>query len=185
MFGARNGSTHPAKRTPSASRLTSPLHDGNTHLLRRRQSSESISSAGSGGATIKPSNTHPHLLQQPEQPHHAMATKTSGIHSHAPVANKELNIQVVVRIRNRNEREVKENSPVAVQSQNKEILVPSTLGDRAPSKTYSFDRVFMYSDQECIYNEVVTPILEEVLMGYNCTIFAYGQTGTGKTFTME
>ncbi len=29
------------------------------------------------------------------------------------------------------------------------------------------------------------PIVEEVLEGYNCTIFAYGQTGTGKTFTME
>ncbi|KAF9185457.1 kinesin motor protein cin8 [Haplosporangium sp. Z 11] len=105
--------------------------------------------------------------------------------NNASTMNKELNIQVVVRIRGRNEREVRENSPVAVQAQNKEILVPSTLGDRAPSKTYSFDRVFMYSDQECIYNEVVTPILEEVLMGYNCTIFAYGQTGTGKTFTME
>ena len=29
------------------------------------------------------------------------------------------------------------------------------------------------------------PIVEEVLEGYNCTIFAYGQTGTGKTYTME
>ncbi|KAB0367785.1 hypothetical protein FD755_021109, partial [Muntiacus reevesi] len=32
---------------------------------------------------------------------------------------------------------------------------------------------------------VVCPILDEVIMGYKCTIFAYGQTGTGKTFTME
>lgn len=29
------------------------------------------------------------------------------------------------------------------------------------------------------------PIVEQVLDGYNCTIFAYGQTGTGKTYTME
>lgn len=43
----------------------------------------------------------------------------------------------------------------------------------------------MYADQESIYHDVVTPILDEVLMGYNCTIFAYGQTGTGKTYTME
>ena len=28
-------------------------------------------------------------------------------------------------------------------------------------------------------------MLDEVLAGYNCTVFAYGQTGTGKTFTME
>jgi hypothetical protein len=32
---------------------------------------------------------------------------------------------------------------------------------------------------------VVHPIISEVLAGYNCTVFAYGQTGTGKTFTME
>ena len=34
-----------------------------------------------------------------------------------------------------------------------------------------------------MYN-VVKPRLDDVLFGYNCTIFAYGQTGTGKTHTM-
>lgn len=32
---------------------------------------------------------------------------------------------------------------------------------------------------------MVYPLIKEVLDGYNCTVFAYGQTGTGKTFTME
>ena len=32
---------------------------------------------------------------------------------------------------------------------------------------------------------VAASTVEEVLQGYNCTIFAYGQTGTGKTHTME
>lgn len=36
-----------------------------------------------------------------------------------------------------------------------------------------------------VYQAVVGPVLEEVFRGYNCTIFAYGQTGTGKTHTME
>lgn len=36
-----------------------------------------------------------------------------------------------------------------------------------------------------VYNRVARPIVENVLEGYNGTIFAYGQTGTGKTFTME
>jgi kinesin family member 11 len=56
------------------------------------------------------------------------------------------------------------------------VIPPST-------KTYPFDRVFGFaSDQSLIYNEVVAPMLEQVLMGYNCTLFAYGQTGTGKTY---
>lgn len=36
-----------------------------------------------------------------------------------------------------------------------------------------------------IFNQTARPILESVMQGYNGTIFAYGQTGTGKTFTME
>lgn len=40
------------------------------------------------------------------------------------------------------------------------------------------------STQQQVYDTVVTPIVAEVLSGYNCSILAYGQTGTGKTFTM-
>jgi kinesin family protein 11 len=32
-----------------------------------------------------------------------------------------------------------------------------------------------------VFEEVAESMLDEVLAGYNCTIFAYGQTGTGKT----
>ena len=32
-----------------------------------------------------------------------------------------------------------------------------------------------------MYDSVVRPVVDEVLQGYNCTVFAYGQTGTGKT----
>jgi hypothetical protein len=39
--------------------------------------------------------------------------------------------------------------------------------------------------QEIVYNSTALPIVESVLEGYNGTIFAYGQTGTGKTHTME
>lgn len=41
------------------------------------------------------------------------------------------------------------------------------------------------SKQERVYKQAIVPIVQEVLDGFNCTIFAYGQTGTGKTFTME
>ena len=51
-----------------------------------------------------------------------------------------------------------------------------------PGRSYSFDNVFgEQADQAMLYGDVVQPILDEVLLGYNCTIFAYGQTGTGKT----
>lgn len=54
---------------------------------------------------------------------------------------------------------------------------------------YSFcnrNQVFGPSaQQKDLYEQAVVPIVNEVLEGFNCTIFAYGQTGTGKTYTME
>lgn len=60
----------------------------------------------------------------------------------------------------------------------------SVLGVTTPAatKTYPFDAVYGFAaDQRMIYDEVVAPMVQEVLEGYNCTLFAYGQTGTGKT----
>uniref|UniRef100_A0A669EQN1 Kinesin-like protein n=1 Tax=Oreochromis niloticus TaxID=8128 RepID=A0A669EQN1_ORENI len=69
----------------------------------------------------------------------------------------------------------------------KEVMVRTGgMNDKASRKTYTFDMVFGPSAKQIeVYRSVVCPILDEVIMGYNCTVFAYGQTGTGKTFTME
>ncbi|GAA5985308.1 hypothetical protein JCM10908_002615 [Rhodotorula pacifica] len=61
------------------------------------------------------------------------------------------------------------------------------FGDRLPEGSKE-PRGTVYgpeADQGMLYNDVAKPILQQVLQGYNCTIFAYGQTGTGKTYTME
>ena len=55
-----------------------------------------------------------------------------------------------------------------------------------PPKTYTFDHTFgVDSTQKQVYQDVAHPIIENVLEGYNGTIFAYGQSGTGKTHSME
>ncbi|KAL2270809.1 hypothetical protein VTJ83DRAFT_180 [Remersonia thermophila] len=98
------------------------------------------------------------------------------------------NITVVVRCRGRNEREVKENSAVVVRTEaTKGTTIELSMGPNAVSnKTYTFDRVFSQAaDQKMVFDEAVRPVLDEMLAGYNCTIFAYGQTGTGKTYTMS
>ncbi|KAJ3646784.1 hypothetical protein Zmor_024356 [Zophobas morio] len=52
-------------------------------------------------------------------------------------------------------------------------------------KNYTFDRVFdKTASQEEVYEIVVSPLIRYVLSGYTCSVFAYGQTGTGKTYTM-
>ncbi|KAG8135438.1 hypothetical protein E2320_008462 [Naja naja] len=103
--------------------------------------------------------------------------------------DKGKNIQVVVRCRpfNVSERKVNSYSVVECDHGRKEVIVRTGgMADKTSRKTYTFDMVFgAQAKQIDVYRTVVCPILDEVLMGYNCTVFAYGQTGTGKTFTME
>ncbi|XP_037745045.1 kinesin-like protein KIF21A isoform X12 [Chelonia mydas] len=52
-------------------------------------------------------------------------------------------------------------------------------------KAFTFDYVFnIDSQQEEIYDQCVEKLIEGCFEGYNATVFAYGQTGAGKTYTM-
>lgn len=91
------------------------------------------------------------------------------------------NVQVAVRCRPLNDREKAAGRPTIVQSKanTNEIAV-------VKRKTYTFDKVYgQYSTQKDVFRASVKPAVDEALAGYNCTVFAYGQTGTGKTHTMQ
>ncbi|CAB1421305.1 unnamed protein product [Pleuronectes platessa] len=68
-------------------------------------------------------------------------------------------------------------------------FIPKFPGDETvviASKPYAFDRVMgSNTTQEQVYNACAQKIVKDVLDGYNGTIFAYGQTSSGKTHTME
>ncbi|XP_029004955.1 kinesin-1 heavy chain-like isoform X3 [Betta splendens] len=73
---------------------------------------------------------------------------------------------------------------------NRSICVPVALTRpaclRPQGKPYYFDRVFQSNTTQVqFYNAVAQKIVRDVLEGYNGTIFAYGQTSSGKTHTME
>ena len=55
-----------------------------------------------------------------------------------------------------------------------------------PPKQFTFDSVYDHTNtQREIYEETALPIVRAAMEGYNGTVFCYGQTGTGKTHTME
>ncbi|XP_078069140.1 kinesin-like protein KIF3B isoform X1 [Mustelus asterias] len=65
------------------------------------------------------------------------------------------------------------------------IQNPKTIPTEVP-KTFTFDAVYdSSSKQSDLYDETVRPLVDSVLQGFNGTVFAYGQTGTGKTYTMQ
>ncbi|CAI4038408.1 hypothetical protein SMKI_05G0170 [Saccharomyces mikatae IFO 1815] len=109
------------------------------------------------------------------------------------VHNEELNITVAVRCRGRNEREISMKSSVVVNvpdiTGSKEISI-NTTGDtgitaQMNAKRYTVDKVFgPGASQDLIFDEVASPLFQDFIKGYNCTVLVYGMTSTGKTYTM-
>ncbi|KAH9087551.1 hypothetical protein Ae201684P_000953 [Aphanomyces euteiches] len=92
----------------------------------------------------------------------------------------EKNVQVAVRVRPMNEKEKALQRAGVVSAQ------PKTHQITVKKKTYTFDRVFgQYATQKDVFKGVVQSAVDEALSGFNCTVFAYGQTGTGKTHTIQ
>ncbi|GLT94955.1 hypothetical protein SLE2022_126640 [Rubroshorea leprosula] len=95
------------------------------------------------------------------------------------------NIRVFCRCRPINQVEVTNGCTSVVEfdpSQENELHIISSDSSK---KQFKFDHVFGPQDgQEAVFAQT-KPIVTSVLDGYNICIFAYGQTGTGKTFTME
>ncbi|XP_026852215.2 kinesin-1 heavy chain-like isoform X1 [Electrophorus electricus] len=91
----------------------------------------------------------------------------------------ECSIKVMCRFRPLNAAEVDRGDRYIPKFQAEETVV---IG----GKPYVFDRVFQSNTtQEQVYNACAQRIVKDVLEGYNGTIFAYGQTSSGKTHTME
>ncbi|CAN4100917.1 unnamed protein product [Withania somnifera] len=102
--------------------------------------------------------------------------------------DKGVNVQVIVRCRPLSEDEMKLNTPAVIScnERRREISAMQNIANKQIDKTFVFDKVFgPTSKQKDLYDSAICPIVFEVLEGYNCTVFAYGQTGTGKTYTME
>ncbi|PHU00098.1 Armadillo repeat-containing kinesin-like protein 1 [Capsicum chinense] len=94
-------------------------------------------------------------------------------------------VRVTIRVRPRNAEELSDADYadcVEVQPELKKLKLRKNNWN---SEFYKFDEVFAESaSQKRIYETVAKPVVESVLNGYNGTVMAYGQTGTGKTYTL-
>lgn len=100
----------------------------------------------------------------------------------------EVNIQVLLRCRPLSDEEQKCNVPkvITCNEHKREVTILQNVANKQVDKLFTFDKVFgPKAQQRSIYDQAIFPIVNEVLEGFNCTVFAYGQTGTGKTYTME
>ncbi|XP_037086992.1 kinesin-like protein KIF16B [Pollicipes pollicipes] len=105
-------------------------------------------------------------------------------------------VRVAVRVRPLSSRERREGAKIIVNGDDRnvtiqDIRVPEHPGcdHRARYKHFRLDECFFSdgeraSQQEQVYASLGRPLLDDVLAGYNGCLLAYGQSGSGKTYTM-
>jgi kinesin family protein 3/17 len=98
-------------------------------------------------------------------------------------------VRVVVRCRPLNAKETADGRSRIVDMDTRQgqiRLHNKADAGKEPPKAFTFDAVFDWeSTQREVYEYTAAGIVNSTLEGYNGTVFAYGQTGTGKTHTME
>ena len=99
-----------------------------------------------------------------------------------------MRVRVIVRVRPLSSKEKDQGREQIVHVDRKESAIrvrnPDADSREAP-RSFTFDNVNGGgAEQKTIYDETAAPIVEAALQGYNGTIFAYGQTGAGKTHTL-
>ncbi|KAE8304049.1 Kinesin-16 [Giardia duodenalis] len=104
------------------------------------------------------------------------------------------NFSVCVRVRPLIEREIRarEEEVIQISDESKVItilepMISSTVDTAAYARhSFTFNQVFGPNvSQAQVYNQQCKQIIDSVFRGFNATILAYGQTGTGKSFTIS
>ncbi|KAF1956971.1 kinesin-domain-containing protein [Byssothecium circinans] len=91
-------------------------------------------------------------------------------------------IKVVARFRPQNKVEIASGGEPIVEFKDDDTC---TIQSKEASGSFTFDRVFdMTSRQNDVFDYSIRPTVDDILNGYNGTVFAYGQTGAGKSYTM-
>ncbi|XP_072222330.1 kinesin-like protein KIF1B isoform X6 [Leuresthes tenuis] len=102
-------------------------------------------------------------------------------------------VKVAVRVRPFNSRETSKDSKCIIQMQGNTTTILNPKAPKEPAKTFSFDYSYWshttpedpsFASQNRVFNDIGKEMLEHAFEGYNVCIFAYGQTGAGKSYTM-
>ncbi|XP_058498551.1 kinesin-like protein KIF1B isoform X12 [Solea solea] len=102
-------------------------------------------------------------------------------------------VKVAVRVRPFNSREMSKDSKCIIQMQGNTTTILNPKAPKEPAKTFSFDYSYWshttpedssFASQNRVFNDIGKEMLQHAFEGYNVCIFAYGQTGAGKSYTM-
>jgi len=96
------------------------------------------------------------------------------------------NVRVVCRFRPLNSKEIAQGEGVIFSVPDEERMTVTLNGQEYGKHSFTFDKVFDGTcTQKEVYEYAAKPVVEDIMKGYNGTIFVYGQTSSGKTHTMQ
>ncbi|KAI9353703.1 P-loop containing nucleoside triphosphate hydrolase protein [Obelidium mucronatum] len=180
--------------------------DNKNHQSQKKYASESL-------PLSRP--TTPGLSKLAQQTQHVRSVSASSekttsssvatVYASTPLSYDQQSIKVAVRLRNTNdsggktcsnsrpatpnitsENNNNQSPPICMNLSGNNKIDICDPKNESSTKAFHFDTVFkMDASQEDVYNTAVDPLIRKCLEGYNGCIFAYGQTASGKTHTMQ
>ncbi|XP_051875011.1 kinesin-like protein KIF1A isoform X25 [Pristis pectinata] len=102
-------------------------------------------------------------------------------------------VKVAVRVRPFNSREISRESKCIIQMSGNTTTIVNPKQPKEAPKSFNFDYSYWshttpadinYASQQQVYRDIGEEMLQHAFEGYNVCIFAYGQTGAGKSYTM-
>ncbi|KAG0047913.1 hypothetical protein BGZ83_007109 [Gryganskiella cystojenkinii] len=200
--GPRSPSKQQQQQIPKPASSSSSAFNASSLAPPGQQQQGVNGSSSSGIRKISVSTTKPVLPPLATHDHSSLATSvanashyqdatTPSTSTPSSSTSKTENVTVTVRIRPFSNSELKVSGGVtevwAVNDDGSRIGYADdyAVQARRAMVDYGYDHALTGSDNELIYGSSVKNLVQSAMEGYNGTVFAYGQTSSGKTYTMS
>ncbi len=115
---------------------------------------------------------------------HTATTSSNNNKKDSTILINKQKVRVLCRVRPFNQKELSFGGQECVAEMSGSNI--SVVDGSGQNHSFTLDKVFAPGCLQAeVFREAAEPLVDDIMQGYNATIFAYGQTSSGKTFTME
>ena len=169
------GSLPPFSPYPIAQSPSSEVHGSRNYDISKRQNH-----SGSNYLSLNSPFSRSHPL--------SASSSQSSFQASSPVggmSSNNSNVMVGVRIRPLTEKEVAEQCAISFRTSADDISVQEMDERNEIIKLWVYDKAFgPHHNNSFIFQEMGLPLVDAAIDGYNTVLFMYGQTASGKTYTL-
>ncbi|KAF9209443.1 NADH-ubiquinone oxidoreductase chain 1 [Haplosporangium sp. Z 27] len=190
IFSSTPSTRSPSRQQQHSSKYSAPTSHSTTSAQHHTSKLNSPNTPRKASLSTPKPVLPPLSFNNTKENNLALSVANAGVNPGDPVSRAAENVTVTVRVRPFSVSELKvargQTEVWAVHEGSRIGYADDySMRDRRTAVDYTYDHALTGSDNELIYNSSVKDLVRSAMEGYNGTVFAYGQTSSGKTYTMS